>query len=110
MIVSLQFNVLSDRPDLLRALVGGGELDHRIGHWQKGDAGSDTLWQCDRNCMSIMTLSFVLVSASSRFLKLINQFPFLGHVSVYCPCCLHPETAGISQSSPNNTLLEESHP
>ena len=50
----------------------------------------------------------VLVSASSRFLKLIHQSPFLGHVSVYCTCCLNPETAGIFQSSSNNTLLEES--
>ena len=24
--------------------------DHRIVHWQRGDASSDTLWQCDRNC------------------------------------------------------------
>ena len=59
--------------------------------------------------MYIMAISSVLVPASSRFLKSIHQSPFLGHVSVYCPCCLHPETAGIAQSSPNNTLLEESN-
>ena len=50
----------------------------------------------------------VFVSDYSRFLKLIHQSLFLGDVSVYCQCCLNPEIAGIFQSSPNNTLLEES--
>ena len=61
--------------------------------------------------MYIIALSSFLVSAQllQGFLKLIHQSPFLGHVSVYCLCCLHPETAGSFQSSPNNTLLEESH-
>ena len=57
-IVYLQFNVLPDRPDLLLTLVGGEQLDHRIVHWQRGDAQSDTLWQCDRNCTCPLWLFF----------------------------------------------------
>ena len=88
--------------------MGGGQLDYRIVHWQRGDAQSDTLWKCDRNCTCPLGSFSVLVSTSPWFLKLIHQSPFLGHVSAYCLCCLNPETANIFQSSPNNTLLEES--
>ena len=34
-IVSLQFYVLPDRPDLLWTLVSGGQLDHKVVHWQR---------------------------------------------------------------------------
>ena len=64
------------------------------------DAQSDNLWQCDRNYTHpLWFFSAVLVSASSRLLKLVHQSPFLSHVSVNCPCCIHQETAGIFQSS-----------
>ena len=53
--------------------------------------------------VSIDFFSAVLFSASSRLLRLVNQPPFLGHVSVYSPCCLHVQTAEISSFLDNNT-------
>ena len=28
--------------------MGGGQLDHGVVHWKRGDAQSDTVWQCDK--------------------------------------------------------------
>ena len=95
-VVSFQFCVLPDRPDLLCAWVGGGQLDHGVAHWNGGDGLSDQLWQCDRNCACPLWLFSAVLGFWSWFtnLQLTVMFQF-----IYCPCCLHPQTAEIFQSS-----------
>ena len=61
--------------------MGGGQQDHRVVHGN-GEMPSQI------PCGSAMEIA-------QGYLKLVHQSPFLGHVSVYCTCCLQPETAGF---------------
>ena len=50
-------------------------------------------------CGSAIETEHVHYGPFLLFLKLAHQSVFLGHVSVYCPSCVNPETAYIFQSS-----------
>ena len=80
--------------------MGGGQLDHRVVHG-KGEMHSQI------TCGSVIETAYVHYGSFLLFLsqhlqsifKLAHQSPFLGYFSDYCPCCQHPETAGIVQYS-----------
>ena len=55
--------------------------------------------------MSIMALSAVLVSASSRFLKLVHQSPFFCHVLVYCVLSTSTHSRDFPVFSPTTFYL-----